>query len=119
MKKVRKVLLGDRHNCIADLVERNNIKKVLREIFLFKSMKDQQVDEVVMRLEKKKYGANEYVFKQGDPSDSFYLIIKGTIAVTKVFEKDGPEKTLRNLAVNDYLGERGYYNNIELRVYIY
>ena len=68
-----------------DLFKRNEITKVLQEIFIFKSMKAEQVERVVMALEQRVYNPGDYLFKQGDESTHFFLIQSGSIEVSKDF----------------------------------
>eukprot|EP00392_Amoebophrya_sp_AT5.2_P010943 g11016.t1 len=72
---------SDKVTTIGALIKQNEVRKVLKEIFLFKSMPEAQLKKVVSSLTRKKYRPGEYVFRQGDVSDAFYLIKSGTIEV--------------------------------------
>lgn len=86
---------------LKDLIRVNEIKRVLQDIFLFKSLYEDQIDRTVKALQQKKYKDGEVVVQQGDPANNFYLIQSGVIRVMR----DG--KTLRTLGKWDYFGERG------------
>ncbi|CAD7971526.1 unnamed protein product [Amoebophrya sp. A120] len=96
---------------IDDLIKQNEVFKVLKEIFIFKSMPSQQLKQVVSALSHKTYKHGEYVFKQGDPSDAFYLIKSGSIEVSinlpsgnkKEQEGEAEQQTqLPNTLLQDY-----------------
>ncbi len=52
------------------------------------------------------YAHEEYIIKQNEKADKFYIIIDGFVTVTHVAE-DGEEYTLAHLTVGDYFGEIG------------
>lgn len=86
---------------LKDAIRVNEIKTVLQDIFLFKSLYEEQINKVVKALSQRKYKDGEYVVQQGEDANHFYLIQSGVVRVTK----DG--KTLRTLGKWDYFGERG------------
>lgn len=79
----------------------NEVKKVLQDIFLFKNLRQDQVDRTVRRLEQNFFGSNENIVNQGEDARHFYLIQSGTVCV-----RIG-DKVLRSLGRWDYFGERG------------
>lgn len=85
---------------LSEVVRLNEVKRVMADIFLFKSLQDEKIDKVVRKLESRRFEAGEVIFKQGDEAAHFFLIKSGTISVTK----DGAQ--IRTLARWDYLGER-------------
>eukprot|EP00746_Dinoflagellata_sp_MGD_P152323 gnl/MRDRNA2_/MRDRNA2_83579_c0_seq2.p1 gnl/MRDRNA2_/MRDRNA2_83579_c0~~gnl/MRDRNA2_/MRDRNA2_83579_c0_seq2.p1 ORF type:complete len:934 (-),score=200.73 gnl/MRDRNA2_/MRDRNA2_83579_c0_seq2:24-2825(-) len=85
---------------ISECLRANEITKVLKEIFLFKTLKKPQIAKIVRSLEQKKFKEGDIIVQQGDVADNFYLIQYGTINVTK------DSKALRVLGKWDYFGER-------------
>jgi len=85
---------------LQEVLRLNEIKKVLFDIFLFKNLQEDQINKVVRSLERRRFEADEFIFKQGDEARHFFLIQSGNISVTK----DGQE--VRTLGRWDYLGER-------------
>ena len=47
---------------------------------------------------------NQYVIKQGQTGDKFYIVVKGEFAAIKKNQK-GQEKTVLNYKEGDYFGE--------------
>lgn len=86
---------------IHDIVRHNEIKKVLQDIFLFKNLREEQIDRIVRRMEQRSFAAGEVIVQQGDPAKHFFLIKSGSIVVKK------GDQVLRNLGRWDYFGERG------------
>ncbi len=53
-----------------------------------------------------RYAPEEYILKQGEPADKFYIIIDGYVTVTHT-TPDGEEYVLSHLTHGDYFGEIG------------
>ncbi|CAD7966489.1 unnamed protein product [Amoebophrya sp. A25] len=75
------LLLQPTSSSIEALLQKNEIQQILQEIFLFKSMPESQLEQVVSALSTKAYKPYDFVFRQGEESDAFYLIKSGTIEV--------------------------------------
>lgn len=86
---------------LLEVIRKNEIKKVLGDIFLFKNLTEGQIDLTVRSLERQQYDKDDIIVKQGDEAEKFYLIQSGTICVSK----DGSR--IRSLGRWDYFGERG------------
>lgn len=86
---------------IVEIIRMNEIKMVLSDIFVFKNLREEQIDRVVGKLEQKHFKEGEVIVKQDDPAKHFYLIQSGTIVVKK------DDNVLRTLGRWDYFGERG------------
>jgi len=91
-----------------DAARRNEIKSVLSDIFLFKNLREEQIEKTIRRLEQVQFSAGELIVRQGDPAKHFFLIQSGTLCVQK------DTTVLRTLGKWDYFGERGLLNE-ELR----
>ena len=59
-----------------------------------------------------RYAPEEYILKQGDPADKFYIIIDGYVKVTHT-TPDGEEYVLSHLTHGDYFGEIGLLDGSE------
>merc|ERR1719316_118481 len=76
---------------LSEAMRCNEVKNVLQDIFLFKNLKEEQIDQTVRNLQQHRFAANEIVCRQGDPAKHFYLIQQGTILIKK------DQKVLRTL----------------------
>ncbi|MGH7885366.1 MAG: FAD-dependent oxidoreductase [Thermodesulfobacteriota bacterium] len=63
--------------------------------------KIQQTD----RVAKVHYDAGEYIFRQGEPSNSFYIIETGEVEVTRSHKPNTDEEIIAVLGKNDFFGE--------------
>ena len=59
-----------------------------------------------------RYAPEEYILRQGDPADKFYIIIDGYVTVTHT-TPDGEEYVLSHLTHGDYFGEIGLLDGSE------
>ena len=57
-------------------------------------------------MERKKYGKNEVIFRQGDPSGCMYRIESGKVGIVLDYEST-VETDLTELAAGQFLGEMG------------
>ncbi|KAF4732394.1 hypothetical protein FOZ63_031394, partial [Perkinsus olseni] len=88
--------------CVRRYLERNEIRSILQEIYLFKTLTGEQLSRVVMNMTKMAFDTNTQICTFGDPSDNFYLIDKGCVSV------EIPGKgVVRTLSRWEYFGERG------------
>ncbi|KAF4652520.1 hypothetical protein FOZ61_009622, partial [Perkinsus olseni] len=88
--------------CVRRYLERNEIRTILQEIYLFKTLTGEQLSRVVMNMTKMSFDTNTQICTFGDPSDNFYLINKGCVSV------EIPGKgVVRTLSRWEYFGERG------------
>ncbi|PID51435.1 MAG: transcriptional regulator Crp [Pasteurellales bacterium] len=58
--------------------------------------------------ESKNYASHEVVFHEGDPADSLYYIIEGSVNVT-VMNCEEKEVVLSSLSTNDFIGEMAFF----------
>jgi cGMP-dependent protein kinase len=88
------------HDNLGEVIRLNEIKKVLGDIFLFKNLSDDQVEQVMKKLERQVFSKGDFIVQQGEDATHFYLIHSGNIQVTK----DG--QLIRTIGQWDYFGER-------------
>lgn len=72
--------------------DRNIIDDLARGM-LFKRLSDTQLQRVAERAERIRKHDGEFLFKQGDPADRFYLLISGQIKLFRL-SSDGDEKVI-------------------------
>ena len=73
--------------------DRNIIEDLARGM-LFKRLSDPQLQRVAGRAERIRKHDGEFLFKQGDSADRFYLLISGQIKLFRL-SSDGDEKVGR------------------------
>lgn len=77
------VMLAEDYKTIVAVIERKKIynKFEFFKKFLVKGIAYDNLAKLAYSFEKKKYGRNEYVFKEGDPGNEVFLIKKGEVQV--------------------------------------
>ena len=73
-------------------------------ISIFSKLNQADVEELTKIISTKKYGPDAAVFFQGDPSDSLYMLLAGSVKVTQASE-GGREKILDILGPGEIFGE--------------
>jgi twitching motility protein PilT len=86
-----------------DLQER--VHAALRQCALFRALKPEQIPQLSKAGELIRYDAGDNIVKQGDPSDSFVVIMEGDAAVT--IDRDGEAVGLGSLPMPASVGEVG------------
>lgn len=75
----------------------------LKQTVLFKDLTDDELLEVILIGHVKKYAADQIIFEEGDPGDSLYLIINGSVRISKI--QSGTEEALAVLESKSFFGE--------------
>ncbi|HWY55011.1 MAG TPA: cyclic nucleotide-binding domain-containing protein, partial [Terriglobales bacterium] len=73
-------------------------------ISIFSKLNQADVEELTKIISAKKYAPDAAVFFQGDPSDSLYMLLAGSVKVTQASE-GGREKILDILGPGEIFGE--------------
>ena len=76
----------------------------ISRISIFSKVSQADIEELTKIVTAKKYELDAAVFFQGDPSDSLYILLKGSVKVTQASE-DGREKILDILGPGEIFGE--------------
>jgi cGMP-dependent protein kinase len=74
--------------------------RILRTVFLFRTLSKVQLEDLANAMETKKFEADGIIFKQGDFGDSFSIIAKGRVFVER------NDRFIRSLGPGDYFGDR-------------
>jgi CRP-like cAMP-binding protein len=80
------------------------VADALRRVPLFASLSSQAIDEIARVARRHQYERDEVVFYQGDPGDTFYVILDGQVKVS-VSSSEGQEAILVMLNAGDSFGE--------------
>ncbi|HWL36311.1 MAG TPA: Crp/Fnr family transcriptional regulator [Frankiaceae bacterium] len=77
---------------------------LLRETPLFAGLTRDAAGELAKRLVRRTFGRDQPLFHQGDPGDSLYVLVEGSVAVV-VSSENGDRMVLTTLHAPDVLGE--------------
>jgi CRP/FNR family transcriptional regulator, cyclic AMP receptor protein len=84
--------------------EEHQIAAALRRVQLFASLSDGQLAELARVSRRYRYDRDETIFYQGDPGDTFYVILTGQVKVS-VTSPEGQEAILVVLDAGEGFGE--------------
>jgi CRP/FNR family transcriptional regulator, cyclic AMP receptor protein len=84
--------------------EQLQMAAALRKVPLFASLAPPAIEEIVRAARRHHYERDEVVFYQGDPGDTFYVILNGQVKVS-VSSSEGQEAILVMLDAGDSFGE--------------
>lgn len=85
------------------------IRQNIRKIELFSNLSDDEIDILVKHAKIRSLVEDEPLFRQGDDSDFFVVIIDGRIEITKHTAKETPV-SLASLTSGDTLGEMALFD---------
>ncbi|MCH7762442.1 MAG: cyclic nucleotide-binding domain-containing protein [Candidatus Marinimicrobia bacterium] len=75
----------------------------LKEVPVFASLSDKELDEIEKLTHERKYQSGEDVFKQFAPAEGMFIIISGSVEI--YIENDGSKNILAELSDRDFFGE--------------
>ena len=81
----------------------------LKKSYLFKNLSENTLESIAKNMKKQKYNKGDVIIQEGTSGNTFYLISKGRVNITK----EG--KTLRVLDTGECLGEKSLLSNDSLR----
>jgi CRP-like cAMP-binding protein/CheY-like chemotaxis protein len=81
------------------------ISKILKEVPIFKMLGKESINFIVERLKFKTFDNNETIFLTGDPGDTMYIIISGSVDILISGPDSSSEQVVATLGPGDYFGE--------------
>ncbi|XP_013422046.1 cGMP-dependent protein kinase 1 [Lingula anatina] len=78
----------------------------LRSVPTFQELPEETLSKLADVLEEAHYNSGEYIIRQGAQGDTFYIIAKGIVKVTKRSSSSNEEVFIRTLQKGDFFGER-------------
>jgi len=81
------------------------ISKILKEVPIFKMLGKESIDFIIERLKFKTFDNNEIIFRVGDPGDTMYIIISGSVDIIINGPGGKSEQIVASLGPGDYFGE--------------
>lgn len=83
---------------------------ILRNIPFFREFEDAQLQQIAQTAALRTYHKHEFIVREGDPGGTFYIILEGSVAVTRI-ASDGRETILSILKANDFFGEMSLFDS--------
>jgi len=88
------------------LIKQSEYTAFLKSVPTFVHLPEETLIKIADVLEEYSYKEGEYIIRQGAVGDTFFIISKGRVKVTKKDEKGTEEKFIRNLHKGDFFGEK-------------
>jgi len=79
---------------------------ILKGIYLFESLNQEEIDKFLTITETLSCKEGDVLFKEGDSSDTLYILVEGKVRMSKHVANVG-EEALSILERGDYFGEMG------------
>ena len=89
----------------AAVKKREQYDGFLSKVGLFQSMDNYERQQLSDCLRSAQFAAGEYVIREGEWGDIFYIIEQGTAKATKVLKPGLPPENVKDYGVGDYFGE--------------
>lgn len=80
------------------------LSESLRKVYLFASLDEDERLLIAEQLEEVRYASGEFIIREGEAGDSFFIIDQGEVEVF-VNSQSGNRKSLATLSVGDFFGE--------------
>lgn len=84
--------------------------ELLKKIQLFENLNEQELEKILPLCAKQTFPKDTTIFKEGDAGDRCYIIISGTVRISKFIANIG-EEALAVLKPGDYFGEMALIDN--------
>jgi CRP/FNR family transcriptional regulator len=81
----------------------------LRSVPLFRDFDQAELSEVAQLVSTRRLGKHQTIFREGDPGQTFYLILSGSVAIYRN-APDGRETILSILKERDFFGEMSIFD---------
>ena len=82
---------------------------LLRNVPLFRDFDAAELSEVAQLVTVKRFGKHQTIFREGDPGQTFYLVLSGSVAIVRI-GVDGRETILSILKERDFFGEMSSFD---------
>lgn len=88
------------------LQKQKDYMNFLKSISYFKNLPDETLSNIADVLEESYYENGSYIIRQGARGDTFYIIARGKVKVTRKREGANEEEFIRHLQRGDFFGEK-------------
>uniref|UniRef100_A0A673HLJ0 cGMP-dependent protein kinase n=1 Tax=Sinocyclocheilus rhinocerous TaxID=307959 RepID=A0A673HLJ0_9TELE len=78
----------------------------LRSVSLLKDLPEEKLAKIIDCLEAEYFDKGEYIIREGEEGNTFFIIAKGEVLVTQTTEGFSEPQEIKTLGVGDYFGEK-------------
>ena len=91
--------------------KRNKYEEFLKNVNILQSMEQYERSKMADSLKEEQYVKDEFIIREGEEGDIFYLLMKGEAIASKTLEPGKPPQEVFKYKPGDYFGERSLINN--------
>ena len=89
----------------AAMKKRERYESTLKKVEILKSIEPYELGQICDALKTQNFTKGDYIIKQGDRGDVFYILDEGSAHAEKVFEEGKPAQSVKDYKSGDYFGE--------------
>uniref|UniRef100_A0AAY4EVN4 cGMP-dependent protein kinase n=1 Tax=Denticeps clupeoides TaxID=299321 RepID=A0AAY4EVN4_9TELE len=78
----------------------------LRSVSLLKNLPEEKLAKIVDCLDVDYFDKGDYIIREGEEGNTFFIIAKGEVSVTQTLEGFADPQEIKTLGVGDYFGEK-------------
>lgn len=91
--------------------KREKYEQSLKNVKVLDSVSAYERSQIADAIKEEHYRTGDYIIRQGDLGDTFYMVFEGEAVAKKVFEDGGAEKEVMQYKPGDYFGELALLRN--------
>ena len=86
--------------------KREKYENFLKKVEILSSIEPYELMQISDALKTATFKKGDYIIKEGEMGDVFYILEEGTCEATKTLEPGKPDTVIKEYSVGDYFGER-------------
>lgn len=86
--------------------KREKYESFLKKVEILSTIEPYELMQISDALKSSTFHNNDYIIKEGELGDVFYILEEGECVATKTIEPGKPEKEIKSYKVGEYFGER-------------
>jgi len=89
----------------AAIKKREKYEKSLKNVHILSTIDNYELSQICDAVHSEKVNAGEFIIKQGEKGDKFYILDEGEAYASKVFNEGEEAKNVKDYKSGDYFGE--------------
>ncbi|MDC0255778.1 cyclic nucleotide-binding domain-containing protein, partial [Bacteriovoracales bacterium] len=85
---------------------------LLKSVPLFKEIPEEKLKMLAPKIKYKEFGEGDYIFRQGDKGDSFYILKEGKVEILTESDEGQTKSILATLGAGEFFGEIALFKDI-------
>jgi len=77
---------------------------ILESISIFSDTCPEDLNKIASEMKRKEFRKDELIFREGDPGDELYVVVKGGVSIY-IVDKEGKEVVLSDIMAGSFFGE--------------